>query len=148
MEINEDIHNPAEDLQFSAVYTPSEEEPYMNPMQLEYFKQKLLQWREKLIQDSEQTVSLLKNESVREIDSLDQGATETNILLRLRSRDRDRKLIRKIDDALEHIRNGTYGYCEETGEEIGLKRLEARPTATLSLKAQVWHEQQERRQWH
>ena len=144
MEITEDIHNPAQDFPLPAVYTPSEEEPYMNPRQLEYFKQKLLQWREKLIQESDQTVSLLKDESVREIDFLDQGALETSISLRLRSRDRDRKLIRKIDDALERIQHGTYGYCEETEEEIGLKRLEARPTATLSLEAQKWHERQER----
>lgn len=147
MEITENFHNPAQELKLPSVYTPSEEEPYMNPGQLEYFKQKLLRWREKLIQELDETISSLKDESFREIDLLDQGALETSMSLRLRSRERDRKLIRKIDDALERIRNGSYGYCEETGEEIGIKRLEARPTATLSLEAQEWHEHQERMHW-
>lgn len=125
-------------------YTPSEEEPYMNPRQVEYFKQKLLEWRNRLMEASMDTVSQLKNRIDRESDFLDNSSLETNISLLLRNRDRDRKLIRKIDEALERIRDGTYGYCEETGEEIGLKRLEARPIATLCLEAQEWHEQEER----
>jgi len=125
-------------------YTPSEEEPYMNPRQVEYFKQKLLEWRNRLMEASVDTVSQLKNRIDRESDFLDNSSLETNISLLLRNRDRDRKLIRKIDEALERIRDGTYGYCEETGEEIGLKRLEARPIATLCLEAQEWHEQEER----
>ena len=130
------------------VYTPSEEEPYMNPMQVGYFKQKLLDWRNQLMEASVDTVSQLKNPIDRESDFLDKSSFDTNISILLRNRDRDRKLIRKIDEALERIRDGTYGYCEETGEEIGLKRLEARPIATLCLEAQEWHEHEERMYRH
>jgi DnaK suppressor protein len=130
--------------QYDFGYTPSEEEPYMNPRQVEYFKKKLLEWRNQLMEASVDTVSQLKNRIDRESDFLDKSSFETNISLLLRNRDRDRKLIRKIDEALERIRDGTYGYCEETGEEIGLKRLEARPIAALCLEAQEWHEHEER----
>jgi DnaK suppressor protein len=129
-------------------YTPSGEEPYMNSSQIEYFRQKLLDWRNKLIEASFDTVSQLKNSIDRETDFLDKSSFETTTTLLLRNRDRDRKLIRKIDEALERIRNGTYGYCEETGEEIGLKRLEARPIATLCLEAQEWHERGGRKSHH
>ena len=116
----------------------------MNPKQVAYFKQKLLDWRDKLMEASLETVLMLKNGIDRETDFLDIGTSETNTSLLLRNRDRDRKLIRKIDEALERIRDGSYGYCEETGEEIGIKRLEARPIATLCLEAQEWHEREER----
>jgi len=126
-------------------YSPSEDEPYMNPRQLEYFRRKLLLWREQLLKESDETRNQLKEESIREIDVLDQGVLELSMNLKLKTRDRSRKLIYKIDDALERINNGTYGYCEQTGEEIGLSRLEARPIATLSIEAQEWHERMERR---
>ena len=123
---------------------PSEDEPYMNPRHLDYFRRKLLCWREELLKESGATLVGLKEESVKEIDFLDQAALESNRALELKTRDRYRKLIHKIDDALERIENGIYGYCEETGEEIGIKRLEARPIATLSLEAQEWHETAEK----
>lgn len=126
-------------------YSPSEDEPYMNPRQLEYFRRKLLLWREQLLKESDETRNQLKEESIKEIDVIDQGALELSMTLKLKTRDRSRKLIYKIDDALKRINNGTYGYCEETGEEIGLRRLEARPIATLSIEAQEWHERMERR---
>ncbi|MBN2061195.1 MAG: RNA polymerase-binding protein DksA [Deltaproteobacteria bacterium] len=125
-------------------YIPSDKEPYMNKKQLEYFKRKLLSWREKLLRDSYETVVKLKDEGGRETDILDQGTVETNMSLHLRNRDRDRKLIQKIDDALERIKMGTYGYCEESGEEIGLNRLEARPIARLCLEEQELRERRER----
>jgi DnaK suppressor protein len=125
-------------------YSPSEGEPYMNPAQLEYFKQKLIRWRDRLLRESGETLEELRENSTREIDFLDQGTRETDMTLKLRTRDRYRKLILKIDEALERMKDGTYGYCEETGEEIGIKRLEARPVATLSLEAQQWHERREK----
>ena len=127
-----------------AGYVPTDNEPYMNERQLEYFKHKLLSWREKLLRDSQETVIKLKDEGSRETDILDQGTVETNMALHLRNRDRDRKLIQKIDDALERIKMGTYGYCEESGEEIGLDRLEARPIARLCLEEQELRERRER----
>ena len=129
-------------------YTPSEEEPYMNPRQVEYFRRKLLEWRNKVMEDSFDTVSQLKNSIDRESDFLDQSSIEINNSLLLRNRDRDRKLIRKIDEALERIRSGKYGFCEQTGRKIGLKRLEARPIATLCVKAQEWRERAERKYRH
>jgi DnaK suppressor protein len=129
-------------------YTPSEEEPYMNPRQVEYFKKKLLDWRSKVMEDFFDTVSQLKNSMDRESDFLDQSSFETNISLLLRNRDRDRKLLRKIDEALERIHSGKYGFCEQTGRKIGIKRLEARPIATLCLKAQEWREREERKHRH
>ena len=141
---NENLEMEKAYLEYDLDYTPSEEEPYMNPKQVAYFKQKLLDWRDKLMEASLETVLMLKNGIDRETDFLDIGTSETNTSLLLRNRDRDRKLIRKIDEALERIRDGSYGYCEETGEEIGIKRLEARPIATLCLEAQEWHEREER----
>jgi len=125
-------------------YRPSEDEVYMNPRQLEYFRQKLLFWREHLVDESVKISHLLEEESLREPDVADQGVLEADNALKLRTRSRYIKLIHKIDDALERIRDGTYGYCEETGKEIGIKRLEVRPTATLSIEAQKWHERAER----
>ena len=126
-------------------HAPSEAEQYMNEQQLVYFKEKLLCWREQLFNESSSTLNLMKEDSGREIDILDQGALETHMALKLNTCSRYYKLTQKINDALERIKEGSYGYCEETGEPIGLKRLEARPIATLSLEAQEWHEQKERR---
>lgn len=117
-------------------YKPSEDEEYMNPQQLEYFRQKLLAWRNSLIEESQETINNLRGE-VRDVgDEAERASRETENSLELRTRDRYRKLIGKIDEALSRIDDGSYGYCEETGEEIGLARLEARPNATLCLDAQ------------
>ena len=125
-------------------YKPSEDEEYMNPQQLEYFRQKLLEWRERLLDESNSTIEHLKEENWHEPDLTDRASLETDTALELRTRDRYRKLVNKIDAALQRIADGTYGYCEETGEEIGIKRLEARPIATLSVEAQEKHERYER----
>ncbi|MCS6921167.1 RNA polymerase-binding protein DksA [Elioraea thermophila] len=125
-------------------YRPSEDEEFMNPMQLEYFRQKLLRWRAELLREADETLSSLQNGGLQEPDLTDRASIETDRALELRTRDRARKLIGKIDAALERIENGTYGYCEETGEPISLKRLEARPIATLSIEAQERHERMEK----
>lgn len=117
-------------------YKPSEDEEYMSPKQLEYFRQKLLAWRAELVEESRETISNLRDE-VRDVgDEAERATRETENSLELRTRDRYRKLIKKIDQALSRVDEGDYGYCEETGEEIGLARLEARPIATLCLDAQ------------
>ncbi|HZT19002.1 MAG TPA: RNA polymerase-binding protein DksA [Dongiaceae bacterium] len=125
-------------------YRPSEKEAFMNPMQLEYFRQKLLRWRAELLQESSETLQHLQQESLSEPDLADRASLETDRALELRTRDRERKLISKIDEALKRIEDGTYGYCEETAEPISLRRLEARPIATLSIEAQERHERMER----
>jgi len=125
-------------------YRPTEREPFMNPMQLEYFRQKLLRWRVELLQESNETLQHLQEESLSEPDIADRASLETDRALELRTRDRERKLISKIDDALKRIEDGTYGYCEDTAEPISLRRLEARPIATLSIEAQERHERMER----
>jgi DnaK suppressor protein len=125
-------------------YHPSEDEAFMNPRQLEYFRQKLLRWRAELLDESSETLQHLKEESLLKPDITDRASLETERAIELRTRDRERKLIAKIDEALERIKDGSYGYCEETNEPIGLRRLEARPTATLSLDAQERHERMER----
>ncbi len=125
-------------------YKPSEVEEFMNPMQLEYFRLKLLAWRDQLIGESEGTLQNLQEESLTEADWTDRASIETDVALELRTRDRARKLIIKIDEALMRVENGSYGYCEDTEEPISLKRLEARPIATLSLEAQERHERMER----
>jgi DnaK suppressor protein len=116
----------------------------MNPMQLEYFRQKLLGWKAELLRESNETLSHLQEESLSEPDIADRASLETDRALELRTRDRERKLISKIDEALTRIEDGSYGFCEETGEPISLKRLEARPIATLSIEAQERHERMER----
>ncbi len=117
-------------------YKPSPDEEYMNPMQIEYFRQKLLSWRDELVEESRETISNLQTE-VRDVgDEAERATRETENSLELRTRDRYRKLINKINKTLARIDDGEYGYCEETGEEIGLQRLEARPIATLCLDAQ------------
>ena len=135
----------AERVYFTQDSLPSEDEPYMNPRQLDYFRRKLLSWREQLLKESGESLQRLKEGSVREIDFLDQGTLETNSNLELRTRDRCLEFIDEIDEALDRIQDGSYGYCEDTGEEIGLKRLEARPTARLCLEAQQWRERGTRR---
>lgn len=125
-------------------YRPSDNEEFMNPRQLEYFRRKLLRWRQDLLREAGDTLASLSAGGITEADLTDRASVETDRALELRTRDRARKLIAKIDQALERIENGTYGYCEETGEPIGLKRLEARPIATLSIEAQERHERMER----
>jgi DnaK suppressor protein len=125
-------------------YRPSEDEPFMNELHKEYFRRKLLDWRAELLRESTETVHHMQEESLAQPDLTDRASLETDRALELRTRDRERKLINKIDEALRRIETDSYGYCEETGEPIGLKRLEARPIATLSLEAQERHERMER----
>jgi DnaK suppressor protein len=125
-------------------YKPSDGEEFMNPMQLEYFRQKLSNWRAELLNESNGTLSSLQNENLAEPDLADRATRETDRAIELRTRDRERKLISKIEEALLRIDEGNYGYCEETNEPISLRRLEARPIATLSLEAQERHERMER----
>ena len=125
-------------------YRPDQNEAFMNDKQLAYFKNKLLDWRQEIIFQSQKTLSMLQKENSILPDIADRASTETNQSIELRSRDRQRKLIAKIDAALKRIEDGSYGYCEETGEPIGLARLEARPIATLSLEAQERHERGEK----
>jgi DnaK suppressor protein len=127
-------------------YRPSDSEPFMNPVMREYFRQKLLRWRAELLQDSTETLQHLQEDNVSEADLADRASTETDRSIELRTRDRERKLIQKIDEALRRIEDNSYGYCEDTDEPISIKRLEARPIATLSLEAQERHERLERTQ--
>jgi len=127
-----------------SVYRPSEDEPFMNERQLEYFKQKLLDWKDEILRESRETLSHLQTDTENHPDIADRASSETDKALELRTRDRQRKLISKIDEALRRIEDEVYGYCEETGEPISLQRLEARPIATLSLEAQERHERRER----
>ncbi|MGA7971276.1 MAG: RNA polymerase-binding protein DksA [Pseudolabrys sp.] len=125
-------------------YRPSEKEPFMNERQREYFRAKLLTWREDILKESKETLQHLQEENQNHPDIADRASSETDRAIELRARDRQRKLIAKIDEALARIDEGTYGYCEETGEPISLRRLEARPIATLSVEAQERHERRER----
>jgi len=125
-------------------YRPLEDETFMNPLQVEYFRQKLLRWRGELLREADGTLASLSEGGIREADITDRASVETDRALELRTRDRARKLIAKIDQALARVENGSYGFCEETGEPIALKRLEARPIATLSIDAQERHERMER----
>ena len=117
-------------------YRPSDDEEFMNPIQVEYFRQKLLRWRGELLKEANGTLASLSEGGIHEADITDRASVDTDRALELQTRDRARKLIAKIDQAMHRIENGTYGYCEESGEPIGLKRLEARPIATLSIEAQ------------
>ncbi len=128
----------------SSSYQPSEDEPFMSAKQRAYFKNKLLDWREELLQETTQTLASLQENTNAAPDLTDRATVESERSLELRTRDRERKLVSKIDQALMRIEEGTYGYCEETDEPIGLKRLQARPIATLSLEAQERHERRER----
>ncbi len=147
MDVREDLSHkevddffPMEEPDISEDYIPSEDEPYMNSRQLTYFRLKLLSWRKVLVSLLGVTLHQIREESAKEVDVIDQGTLEANTAFKICSQDRSQKIIRDIDAALERIHSMTYGYCKETGEEIGIKRLEARPTATLSLEAQSWSE--------
>ncbi len=125
-------------------YRPSADEEYMNDVMLEYFRQKLLSWKKSLINQSKDTLDDLKQGGLNQPDQIDRASLEADKALELRTRDRARKLISKIDEALKRIEDGVYGYCEETGEPIGVERLEVRPVATLSIEAQERHERMEK----
>ena len=125
-------------------YKPTDQEPFMNERQREYFRRKLMNWKHEILREAQETLVALQTESENHPDLADRASSETDRAIELRARDRQRKLIAKIDAAIARIDDGTYGYCEETGEPISLKRLEARPIATLSLEAQERHERNER----
>lgn len=125
-------------------YKPSQDEEYMNELQLNYFKSKLLSWKQELLVVSKETIENLKTEKTLEPDLNDRASTESDISFELRTRGRYKKLISKIEAALERVESGEYGYCEVTGEEIGLNRLEARPIATMTIESQEKHESTER----
>jgi len=125
-------------------YRPTEDEEFMNERQLAYFKQKLLDWKDEILRESGETLKHLQSETENHPDLADRASSETDRSLELRTRDRQRKLISKIEEAMRRIDDGSYGYCEETGEPIGVARLDARPIATLSLEAQERHERRER----
>jgi len=125
-------------------YRPTDKEPFMNDRQREYFRQKLLAWKEDILREAKETLQHLQDENQNHPDFADRASSETDRAIELRARDRQRKLIAKIDDALSRIEDGTYGYCEDTGEPISIKRLEARPIATLSIESQERHERRER----
>ena len=125
-------------------YRPSDKEPFMNERQRDYFRAKLLAWREDILKEAKETLLHLQEENQNHPDLADRASSETDRAIELRARDRQRKLIAKIDEAPTRIEDGTYGYCEETGEPISLRRLEARPIATLSVEAQERHERRER----
>ena len=125
-------------------YRPTPNEPFMSERQLDYFRRKLLAWRDDILEESKNTIAEMQDAQLQLADPADRASSETDHALELRTRDRQRKLIAKIDSALRRIENGEYGYCDETGEPIALGRLEARPTATLSLEAQERHERREK----
>ena len=125
-------------------YRPSDDEPFMNDRQKEYFRRKLLKWKDEILQEARETLAALQAESENHADIADRASSETDRAIELRARDRQRKLIAKIESALTRIDEGSYGYCEETGDPISLKRLDARPIATLSIEAQERHERRER----
>lgn len=132
------------DTQVSADYHPAEDEPFMNDRQKDYFRQKLVDWKNSILDESRGTVAMMQEGSLNAPDPADRASAETDRALELRTRDRQRKLISKIDAALRRIDDGSYGYCEVTGEPIALRRLDARPIATLSLEAQEMHERREK----
>ena len=125
-------------------YKPSPDEPYMSPMQLEYFRQRLLSWRQELLEESQQTINHLREDNQGVGDEVDRANSESETSLELRTRDRYRKLLGKIDAATQRIEDGSYGYCEVTGEEIGVRRLDARPIASMTVEAQERHERREK----
>ena len=125
-------------------YAPSDDEPFMNDRQLEYFRRKLLAWKQELLDQSAETLEVLQDSGRNVPDIADRASEETDRAIELRTRDRQRKLVSKIDAALRRIETGDYGYCEMTGEPISLKRLDARPIATMTLEAQERHERRER----
>lgn len=132
------------DVKLPENYVPSDDEPFMNAKQKEYFRRKLEAWKDEIAEESKATIAALQEENNNHPDLTDRASSESERSLELRTRDRQRKLVAKIDAALRRIEEGTYGYCEETGEPIGLKRLDARPVATLSIEAQEAHERNEK----
>lgn len=128
----------------SRQYIPTEEEPFMNDRQKSYFRAKLMAWKGDILREARETLEILQQDNANHPDLADRASSETDRAIELRARDRQRKLIAKIDSALQRIEEGTYGYCEETGEPIALKRLDARPIATLSIEAQERHERREK----
>lgn len=131
-------------VELESEYRPTDDEPFMNDRQRDYFRGKLLAWKEEILKESKETLANLQEESQNHPDLADRASSETDRSIELRARDRQRKLISKIDAALDRISDGSYGYCEETGEPIALRRLEARPIATLSIEAQEAHERREK----
>ncbi|MFG1294723.1 MULTISPECIES: RNA polymerase-binding protein DksA [Xanthobacter] len=131
-------------IQLDDDYRPREDEPFMNDRQREYFRLKLLKWKDDILREARETLQHLQDENQNHPDLADRASSETDRSIELRARDRQRKLISKIDAALQRIEDGSYGYCEDTGDPISLKRLEARPIATLSVEAQERHERRER----
>jgi len=125
-------------------YRPTDEEPFMNERQREYFRRKLMRWKHDILKEAQETLAALQSENENHPDIADRASSETDRAIELRARDRQRKLIAKINAAIARIDDGTYGYCEVTGEPISLRRLEARPIATMSIEAQEWHEKNER----
>ncbi len=144
MDLEREMTAPEFDAQEFDNYRPSEDEEFMNPKQLAYFRRKLLAWKNDILRESKETLDALQEESQNHPDIADRASSESDRALELRTRDRQRKLISKIDSALKRVDDGTYGYCEDTGEPIGLARLDARPIATLSLEAQEKHERREK----
>lgn len=135
---------PAIEEVLPADYRPSDSEPFMNPRMRAYFRQKLIRWKGEIVEQNRETLIGLHDDSSQHADLTDRASSETDKALELRARDRQRKLVAKIDAAIQRIEDGSYGYCEETGEPIGIKRLDARPIATLSLEAQERHERREK----
>ena len=133
-----------DDVTLAPNYRPKKKEPFMNPRQREYFRRKLLAWKENILMEAQETLHHLQEDNTPEPDIADRASAESERSIELRTRDRQRKLVAKIDAALRRIEDGTYGYCEDTAEPISLKRLEARPIATLSIEAQERHERRER----
>ena len=131
-------------IELPADYHPSADEDFMNPLQLEYFRKKLVAWKEDILRESAETLQTLQNESLREPDIADRASSETDWSVELRTRDRQRKLVSKIDAAIHRIEIGEYGYCEVSGDPISLKRLDARPIATMTIEAQEAHERAEK----
>lgn len=131
-------------IRLEKTYRPKDSEPFMNDRQREYFRRKLLDWKDEILRESRDTILALQDDTHNMPDLADRASSETDRAIELRARDRQRKLIAKIDSALKRIDDGSYGYCEETGEPISLRRLEARPIATLSIEAQERHERRER----
>jgi DnaK suppressor protein len=125
-------------------YVPSDDEPFMNERQRDYFRRKLVAWKEEILREASETILTLQSENDNHPDIADRASSETDRAIELRARDRQRKLISKIDSALSRITDGSYGYCEETGEPISLRRLDARPIATLTIEAQERHERREK----
>ena len=149
--VSSESTNPAADnpvagatLDVTEDYRPTEQEPFMSARQLAYFRKKLVDWKESILRESQDTLDTLQNEPLREPDITDRASSETDWSIELRTRDRQRKLISKIDSALRRIEDGEYGYCEVSGEAISLGRLEARPIATMTVESQERHERQEK----